>query len=754
MRRIFDLSFNSLRGRLLVLGAMVVLSALLLATSLTWSAYNDQRDALARDLQNTSRAVAAFVEQEMTGTAKLLRTLAASPSLASGDLAAFYERAGAVTVAGERWIIVLAPDGRQLVNTRLPIGSPLPATEISAAAREAWMRGQPFVSNLTPGGSTQSPVLAVSVPQFVNGEFHYAVLQVMTPAAFVTDLDLPQIAPGYVLNIVDRSGTTVARTPSGERYVGRKAMPDIVAAAVAQKPFLARSKTLEGIEVLSAVSPAPFSGYAVALGAPMAVLRAASWRLVRLSALVTFATVLITAALIWSISRAVVGDVEALESSAEAFGRGQAPPDHRWNMIETATIARAMRRTADRLHQELRERTVAEAALRVVEQRFRLATTSDEITLFEQDADLRYTWLYPEHPEHRHALGRTDIELAGQREAEPRVTLKRAVMATGEARRGEVTAAFANGVRHYSLFVTPRRATSGEIVGVAGVAFDITLRKQTEQALTRAQHDLLLANAELESKVRERTAAMTELLRQMEEFTYSVSHDLRAPIRAMTVYSGVLLEDHAERLGPEGRTALERIVGNGQKMDRLINDLLTFSRVSREVVEVKPLSLRDAVHDAVREVQHRWPGAVFELPVALPGVLAQPTLLAQALVNLLDNAAKFVAPGTRPQVKITAEERPRRVRLFVRDNGIGIKPELHARLFRVFERLHSQGYDGTGIGLAIVRRAMERMGGAVGIESDGRHGSAFWIELPTAFVAGAATRTTERFEETGPVGHA
>ncbi|MBI2512603.1 MAG: PAS domain-containing protein [Opitutae bacterium] len=736
MLRLFSHRFGSLKGRLVLLGAVVVLASSVLGAALTYRAYLHERDAITRDLRNTSQAVATLIDQEIKSHERFLRTLATADALERDDFAGFYERAAKIASGTSRWIVVVDETGQQLVNTRLPFGTPLPRTQLAVGAVEAWRADRAFVSGVTLGTVTKDYVLAVSVPHRRDGKLRYAVALVMTPHAFVEGIDLRQIAPGYVMSVVDSAGTIVWRNLSAQKFIGHKATPDVVQAVLRRVPYVAPSRTLEGIDVITAVSHSPHSRWATVVGAPIALLESSAKHLVWLGLGITLGTLAVTAALAWWIGRAVLGDVTALVSDAEKFGRGMLPPTRPWALIDTATVAHTLRRTLTQLHTELKHRTEAEAAMRQIEQRFRLAVAVDQLTLFEQDEDLRYTWLHPEHAEHRHALGHTDAELAERGEAASLVRLKREVIATGEPRHGEVSVPLARGLRHYSLFMTPKRDTVGKVVGVAGAAVDITERKNAEQALERAQAELRQANVELESKVRERTASLHTLVRQMEEFTYSVSHDLRAPIRAIAGFSGVLLEDHSARLDAEGRAILERIMRSSERMDRLITDLLAFSRLSRHEVELTPVSPAEILREIV--IDHpelQSPLATLTIAPDLPTVLAQPALLHTVGSNLLTNAAKFVRRGETPRILIHAEKRDGVARLWFCDAGIGIRPELQPRLFRIFERLHNEDYAGTGIGLAMVRRAVERMHGTVGVESDGVHGSRFWIELRLAPVA-------------------
>lgn len=166
-------------------------------------------------------------------------------------------------------------------------------------------------------------------------------------------------------------------------------------------------------------------------------------------------------------------------------------------------------------------------------------------------------------------------------------------------------------------------------------------------------------------------------------------------------------------------------------MENLTRDVLTYSRVARAEVELRELDLGDLLRDVIvqyRELQP--PAADVEVATPLLAVRGHESSLGQCLANLLTNAAKFIEPGKKPRIRVSTEPAGDRVRLWIEDNGIGIAPEYQARLFRVFERVPTRhAYDGTGIGLAIVRKATEKMGGGCGVISDGRSGSRFWIEL-------------------------
>jgi PAS domain S-box-containing protein len=273
-----------------------------------------------------------------------------------------------------------------------------------------------------------------------------------------------------------------------------------------------------------------------------------------------------------------------------------------------------------------------------------------------------------------------------------------------------------------------QRDESGEPIAILEITRDITERK-------RAEDELRKLAAELERRVAQRTAELREANDELESFAYSVSHDLRAPLRAMGGLSQALLEDYGDRLDELGKDYAEHIRASAEHMDRLILDLLAYSRLSRERILLSPVPLVSVAEEALRQLDAdiRCSGAAIEIQTPLPIALAHRQTLVQMIANLIGNAIKFVPQGVTPSVRLRAETEGERVRLWVEDNGIGVAPEHHERIFKVFERLHGiEAYPGTGIGLSIVRKGAQRMNGGAGIESTLGEGSRFWLELQRA----------------------
>jgi len=274
------------------------------------------------------------------------------------------------------------------------------------------------------------------------------------------------------------------------------------------------------------------------------------------------------------------------------------------------------------------------------------------------------------------------------------------------------------------------------------------LRAQHE--LAKAQQELQQHAATLETTVRDRTARLRDTIHELESYSYSISHDMRAPLRAMQAYTQVLLDELGPRLDGSHRRYLDRIGAAAVRLDKLITDVLSYSRLSRADLDLKPVNLDNLVH----EITYQYPvlqKAQVQIANHLGSVIAAEALLTQAIANLLTNAAKFVAVGQIPRIKIWSEPVQESVpaepsfqesanpnigpflRLSIQDHGIGIAPDDQQRIFGIFARVHSEKeYEGTGIGLSIVKKAVERMGGAVGVHSKLGQGATFWIQLPKA----------------------
>ncbi len=416
---------------------------------------------------------------------------------------------------------------------------------------------------------------------------------------------------------------------------------------------------------------------------------------------------------------------------------------------------------------DITERKEADEALRQNEERYRtLFNSIDEgfcviELLFDESGkpvDYRFSEVNPSFAKQtgmRGVLGKRMRELVPNHEQHWFETYGRVAL-TGQAVRFVNEAVGLN--RWFDVYAF--RLGGQESRKVAVLFTDITERRRAEQALLDAKNEIGRHAFKLEQVVAKRTGELRETIGELEGFSYSVSHDMRAPLRAMQSYAQYLVEEYGGKLDEQGVNYLRQIMRSAVRLDRLIQDVLSYTRILHATLPMESVDLDRLVRDIVETFSEGQPvKPEIQIKGTLPKVMGNEALLAQCVSNLLSNGTKFIRPGTTPRVEIWAEETHHTeagngnkgeaslssspaapvlrgkgafsfVKVFFRDNGIGIASENHERIFRLFERIHSPAeYEGTGIGLTIVRKAVERMDAQVGFESEPSKGSNFWIQL-------------------------
>jgi PAS domain S-box-containing protein len=321
--------------------------------------------------------------------------------------------------------------------------------------------------------------------------------------------------------------------------------------------------------------------------------------------------------------------------------------------------------------------------------------------------------------------------------------------------------------RWHFAHALPLRDAQGQIIRWFGTCTDIHDRKKAQEMLTKAQKELREHTDNLEKTVEERTAKLRELVGELEHFSYTITHDMRAPLRAMQGFAQLMLQGPCKECTDALATDfLQRIITSADRMDALITDALNYTRAVGTELKLEPVDIDSLLRGMLQsypDFQH--PSAEILLEGVFPVILGNEAALTQCFSNLLNNAVKFVGPGTTPHVRVWSErgtregaaaamppssfssaepitapapspiekQKPGRpmVRVWFADNGIGIAKEDQQKIFGMFQRV-DRHYQGTGIGLALVRKNAERMGGNVGVESDLGKGSRFWLDLRPA----------------------
>jgi signal transduction histidine kinase len=288
---------------------------------------------------------------------------------------------------------------------------------------------------------------------------------------------------------------------------------------------------------------------------------------------------------------------------------------------------------------------------------------------------------------------------------------------------------------------TTNQLTSGDLTARTGVGDVSGELADLARAVDGMAQSLQARNAELEESrgsleklVESRTRELADSNRQLEAFSFSISHDLRAPLRAIDGFSQILLNEHASSLLPEGRRVLELVVKNSKHMAQLIEDLLSFSRLGRQEVAGTELNMGEMAREVYRDLTTPpGPRAIDFTVNPIPNAHGDSAMVRQVWMNLIENAIKFTSHVTRPTIEVGAQKGERENTYFVKDNGVGFDPRYAGKLFQVFQRLHgSSQFNGTGVGLAIVHRIIQKHGGRVWAESQPHQGAQFYFTLPVS----------------------
>jgi signal transduction histidine kinase len=732
------------------------------------------RASLERSLRDTARALTVAVDHELISSLSTLQALVTSEHLDTGDLRLFYASAQRVLRAHRGWRTINLFDRscQHLISLLQPFGTPLPSSAPRADVRQTLDTGEPAVSDLFIGTVAQVPTAAVTVPVIHAGTLAYVLEAGLDLATLSRLLFEGKLPPDWVATIIDGNGIIVARTRDIEQWLGKSATPEFVAQSRRGAEGSFRDVTRDGIPVYAAYRRSRLSGWTVGLGAPLAAIegpwRASLWTLTSGA----IALLLLAGGLAAALGQRIARAIGLLSISARALSQGQLPAGSGESRIaEVDAVARELAEAARARADAIAARVRTEEELAQYAERLRILREIDRAMIAAEEpgaiAEAALVGL-------RDLLGvpRTIVNLfdlaageaewlaaAGRRRIRrgPGVRFSLTLMGDVEAlHRGEVQvidvdalpqspeaeALLASGVHVY--MVVPMLA-HGELIG--GLSFggargpfppeqvSIVQEVATQLAIVIAQARLYERvkhyAEELEERVRERTAELEATNRELEAFTYTISHDLRVPLRAVDGFSRILLEEYAPHLVPEAQRYLRLVRESTQQMGRLIADLLTFSRLSRQPLNEQPIVLPDLVHQVLEDLRAEHAGRRVDIVLGdLPVCQGDVTLLKQVLINLLSNAIKFTSKREVASIAVGCQRTGGQQVYFIKDNGVGFDMRYAQKLFGVFQRLHrAEEYEGTGVGLAIVQRIIHRHGGRIWAEAAVDQGATFYFTL-------------------------
>lgn len=381
----------------------------------------------------------------------------------------------------------------------------------------------------------------------------------------------------------------------------------------------------------------------------------------------------------------------------------------------------------------------AETKLHEMQERFRLAVEKAPLNFAHIDKELRYTWIYNTHTDFdpEALIGKRDDDLRTNPSVERLVQAKQQVLDSGRGARAEFTFPLSDGEHTYDITIEPLRDASGELIGLTTAALDITQRKQAEEELRRTAEQLQALsrtlrelNSTLEQRVAERTAELERSNRELDRFAYIASHDLKAPLRAIDNLANWIAEDAAGVLPPPAQLHLNKLRNRVRRLEMLLDDLLLYSRAGRRRYTPETVDTAALVTGIV-ELLNPPPSFHVQIEGELPAIRCERPPLELVLRNLLENAIKHHHRMHEGSVCLTAYRRDHLVEFHIADNGPGIDPQYHERIFEVFQTLRPRDeVEGSGMGLAIVKKTVESAGGNIWVESSAGAGATFCFTWP------------------------
>ncbi|HEY0171792.1 MAG TPA: ATP-binding protein, partial [Pyrinomonadaceae bacterium] len=736
---------------LLTLGALLPL--IIFAAVVVYRLAESERAAADRRLMRSAQEVSSALDREIQSTVRALAVLAESDEIDAPDLAPFYAEAKRVVATQPAWLtlILLKPDGQQVVNTNWPWGAPLPAaTEPESFRRAAELR-RPTVGNVTPGRLRQTLGFPVRVPVTRGGELRYVLTAVITPDSLAGVVGLRD--PNNVERsraLLDREGVIVASSREPERLVGEHARRELLQRMRESDEGLVGGAARDGTPVYVAYRRDAFSGWTATVSVPAAALDSPA----RDSTLAVLALGLGLLGLstlgAFALSRHVARGLSAAASAAESLARGGRPRVVDSTVREVAQLARSLSNSASLLERRERERDEhlaradaaradAESARRAQEESLRSSRESEErfAKAFEASPlaltitslktgrllEVNETFTRLSGYARGEAVGRSTVELGLWAEPEDREEELSSLASHGRVRERVYRFRMRDGSEMVGLLSAEQIEIGGEPCALT-VIEDITEQRRGEEERER----LLEREKALRAKAEEAN-------RLKDEFLATVSHELRTPLTAILGWSHMLETGSLDT--ETARHAVKVIRRNGEQQRQIVEDVLDVSRIvsGKLRLESERVELSPVVRAALDTIAPAAEAKSIRLRSTLdPGALVtgDPARLQQVVWNLLSNAVKFTPAGG--EVRVSAERLLTHVRVEVCDTGQGVTPEFLPYVFDRFRQADSsttRRHGGLGLGLSVVRHLVEAHGGSVHAYSAGEgQGATFTVDLP------------------------
>ncbi len=764
--------------RVAILVSVAILPILAFSVFMIVREAEQARDRYLQQLEATTRASAQTIDVEIRRLQAIVETLREGPKLRERDLPGFYgfAKAAVAEQPGVR-IALYDPSGGIVFATNLPFGERVPPTAIRPMVERVAATRRMMVSDLYIAAATRTPSLGILVPVVENDAVAF-VLGVIFPPAYISQLLLGEALPNGVLGVVvDRNNIIIARTQDDAEYAGH---PVSAATALsARDEGFYDGRTRKGQIIHGMFVRSRLAGWTVALAIPKSVLgaplRQALWQFGGGGAL------LAACALAWAVyqTRQIAKPVAAVAAMADAMERGEPLPALRLDIAEAQVVADRLRGASETLREAAVERErLAEISLRdrdlsvfhaissAAEQTIGLQERLQSLMRAIEDAlgfEGAAIWLLD--PSREMLTLRAEHNMPAEyAEADHTVRLAEVLPDTDAGSRYPMIGDIASHpvpllrdilIRHgYRTTGRIPLVAEGRLVGLLGLA-DHRQRQlpPDEIALLGAigqqmgafiHHADLFETTRREIAERERLQAhLEDANSELEAFSYSVSHDLRAPLRAIDGFSRILQEDYADKLDTEGKRVIGVVRASTVRMTQMIDDILAFSRAGSTELKAADVDMQAAVRTAIRDLEPAAAGRSMDFVIGeLPPAYGDAPMLQQVWANLLGNAVKYTAPRDQAIIRIGAEVSDGETVYFVSDNGVGFDMQFADKLFGAFQRLHGAEFPGSGIGLSIVRRIITRHRGRVWAQSEVDNGATFFFSVGAKETNGNPTITS------------